>query len=428
MHFLTKNNTIVALLIWGSTTLGSVSPVLANETTMTQRNRELMVNSRYDPSTIIQGLSAGYFTFYPSLTLATEITDNLYSVQTNKRDDIIYKLTPALFLKSDFERHAVTFSANAEQSYHQKNDAEDRLNYSIGSSARYDLTGDINLPVALSYEKKHTVRGTPDDEGALEPTPFEILTASTGFVYNGQVINFDTTATIRDYSFEDTQTGAGLRNNQDRNRTDSRLVSRLGLGLYQGFIPYVYNGYRDVSFDDAVDDAGFRRSARELEGGIGARFDLTSLATSTLQVGYVDYKQDDARFSTINDLTYLLNVNWEPTTLLGLSLTGQRNVEETSLTNASASVDTSLRLSAKYELTPYIFLLPSVEFLDKDYQELASTKLERTNYGFDIDYRMSDNLWWNAKYTYTSQEDPDNSPLIGEYKKNNFMIFLKLQF
>ncbi|MCB9973460.1 MAG: outer membrane beta-barrel protein [Rhodospirillales bacterium] len=395
---------------------------------MSKRNQELSVFLRSNPGLEPTGFDVGRFKVFPVLTAQAEHTDNLYASETNKENDTIYTLEPAISLESDFDRHQLNLTLTGEQTFHQKNIAENYTEYGIDLSSRYDLTENVALPLQLIYQQNTSRRGSPDDQDGLEPTKYETLTARTGALYSGQVLEFGVTAQVADITYEDTPTALGLRNNQDRNRTETRGYAHFGLTRDRPLVPYLFGGYRSIKYDQAFDDSGYNRSADEGEGGVGARFSLSSLTQSQVQVGYAHRNVDDPRLPAVNALTYLANIVWEPSTLLAFSLSGKRQLEETTLADLSASIDSTLNLSAIYEITPRIFVRPKLEFLQKDYKGLTTAKLERKNVGIDLNYKMNKNLWWSAKYEYITQKDKNNSPSIGNFDRNNFLVSLRLQF
>ena len=384
---------------------------------------------RSDPTLTPTGIIAGNYKLYPSVTTDLIYSDNVFSDATNERDDFILRLNPNLRIRSDFDRHQLDFFLNAVQQFNEEYTTENRLEYDFGTYAKYDLNSSAFIPLRLNYEQKVSSRGDPDDSNAIESTEYDILSAETGFRYSGQLIDFDALIKLQDLTYDDVQTTMGLRNNQDRNRTETSGYLRLGLSSStSNFAPYIYTDYRDISYDDRIDDSGFNRSADEIGGGIGARFRLSSLTSSSLQIGYVRFDPEDTTFNTVNDVTYNANITWEPSTLMAISLTGKRSVEVTTLNNLTASVDSTIDLGLIYELSPSIFLRPLVSYEQKDYVGVVSAELERTNFGLGVDYRMNKNVWWNAEYQFTKQEDPENSPLIGEYDRNTFLVSMRLQF
>ena len=399
------------------------------EVPMSQRNQELSVFLRSDPSLTPTGIIAGNYKILPSLTTDIEYTDNVFSRSNNEQDDFILRVNPNIRARSNFDRHQLDFFLNAQQQFNQEYTTENRLEYDFGTFAKYDINSDLGIPLRLSYEQKVSSRGDPDDSNVLESTEYDIFSAESGLNYSGQLIDFDAFLKLKDITYENTQTATGFRNNQDRNRTETSGYLRLGLSSStSNFAPYIYTNYRDISYDDRIDDSGFNRSADEIGGGIGARFRLSSLTSSSLQVGYVRFDPEDTTFSTVNDVTYNANITWEPSTLMAISLTGARSVEVTTLNNLTASVDSTIDLGLIYELSPSVFLRPLVSYEQKDYVGLVSAELERTSFGLGVDYRMNRNIWWNAEYQYTKQEDPGNSPLIGEYDRNNVLLSMRVQF
>ena len=89
----------------------------------------------YDPL----GIRQGSFLMYPSGAIAETFDSNVFATQTGARSDFYTKLIPALTIKSDWNQHALAFSASGEVKKYAHNTTEDVNNFSADAVGRYDI-------------------------------------------------------------------------------------------------------------------------------------------------------------------------------------------------------------------------------------------------------------------------------------------------
>lgn len=410
-------------------TVTAASPAFAqgNDVSAVERNSELSVNTRnysdYNPV----GLTAGSFMLYPSVTTGLNFTDNIYANERAAKSDLYTTIAPQLDIRSNFARHELGASFSAKDARYKENSSENYTDYKASTRAKLELNHGLSIPFQAGYQNNHLRRGDPENTNMLEPTEYDTYSFDTGFVLTGHRLELTTTGGVKKFEYEDGLSTAGFIDNQDRNRLESTGSIRFGAPREGRIAPYVYSRYRDVDYDQTVDNSGINRNSTSLGGGVGANFDLMSVTRSELQFGYVTRDIADPRYDDVQDFTYLASIFWEPSTLTSFRVTGEREIEETSLNNTAASIDTSLDFGIRYELAPAIHIAPEVGVMEREFEGNQARKLRRYNAGTEITYKMNRNIWWSAEYEYITQKDPDNSDQIDEFDRNTFLISLKLQ-
>ena len=141
----------------------------------------------------------GSFLLFPKVTLENQYTDNLFSEEADKNADIAFVLKPSFTISSDWDNHAVNFSATAAQARYIDNVDENSLDYGFDLNGRLDALTKSTLTAALVFDKKHQDRGDPDDDVGgvhrhlrlllylLPDAPFRVGLQTTG-VYQDEIV------------------------------------------------------------------------------------------------------------------------------------------------------------------------------------------------------------------------------------------------
>lgn len=394
----------------------------------TPADENLSINTRYNPEYDPQGIPFKGFTLYPSITNAVKYSDNVYASSVNEMHDYLFTVRPELNIKSDFERHALDASFFAEKAYYHDITSEDYKDYGGRIDAKVEVLADLSIPISASYKKDHVRRGSPDEQASTEPTPYHTFESTFGIVHQGQKIAAKVIAGLRRYMFDNTVGLAGTVDNGDRDRNEYSLYTSVGMSDEAILAPYIYTDLRSIDYDRTIDDNGFNRDAFQYEAGVGTILNISDITKMSFNVGYLNRSMEDRQFSDINAMTYGVKVMWEPSTLASFLLEGNRTVQESTLDNVSSSIDSSLRLSANYELFPNLLIQPSAGIIERDYEGANGGRLLTTDGTMQVLYKMNRNIWLSMAYQYINQDEKDPSPDLESYDSNNYWVSLRFQF
>ena len=407
----------------------SIAPVLSwAQSALNPGNDVLSVLFRTNPAYDPIGVRLGDFVFSAALDTGLSFTDNVYATDNNAQEDFIRTLSPRLGIKSDFHRHALSLSASAEQGRYHKNPGEDYEDYFAGISARLDIGGQTNVPLALSYQRDHYQRDFPEGRAGVEPTIFDLWTASAGLVHRGARFAAKMLVNLRDYTFGTDSNPPGDSGGDERDRKEYNLYASLGASEDTFLSPFLYSDFTDISYD-RTSASGRDRSAKNLEAGAGAILNFSDITQASFTAGYLNRTYESGDFEDLSDLAFGINLVWQPSTLAAFTFTGKRTAEETIQSGASSAIRTTLTLGAKYELFPNFFIDPSIGYQERAYEGIDRT-IESMNTGLSMTYKINRNVWLNGGYQYTVQKEEgrDQGVDSDDFTRNVYNLSLKLQF
>lgn len=391
-------------------------------------DESLSINTRYNPDYDPQGIPAKGFTLYPSITNAIKYSDNVYATSIDRIHDYLFTVRPELNIKSDFERHSMNANLFLEKAYYHDITSENYRDYGASINGQFDIVDGTYIPASINFRQEHVRRGSPDEQVSEEPTVYKMVEGTTGFVREGQNVAVKMMAGFKRFVFDNTVGLAGEIDNGDRDRNEYSLYTSVGMAEDAIIAPFIYGDIRDINYDRAFDDNGFNRDAFQYEMGIGTIVNLSDVTRLSFNIGRINRSMEDDQFSDINAMSYGVNLLWEPSTLASFLLEGDRTIEESTLDNISASINSSLRLSMNYELFPNLFVQPSAGYLEREYEGPDAGTLETIDAALQMTYKMNQNLWLTTSYRYINQDEKEPSPELESYESNNYSVSLKMQF
>jgi len=387
----------------------------------------LSVNTRINPEYEPNGIRVGDFVIRPSISTGATYSDNIYASDANEVHDLLFNVNPSVNIQSDFVRHSITAAFSMDDGSYKDTSSEDYTDYGASMNARIDVSGDTALPVSFSYSHTHYQRDNPDDRASLEPTVFDLWNFATGIVHRGQRIAFKVLADVQKFIFQDGTSIAGRVDNSDRDRAEWTLYTSLGMAEEAFLAPYIYTELSKTEYERDRDSLGFDRNSSGYEAGVGTIINFSEITRASFNIGYISRDIGDSRFDDVGGLSYGVNIVWEPSTLAAFMLEGKRTLEETTVTNAGVSVNSTLRLSMNYELFPNVLLNPSTGYREIDYDGIDRT-IEAYDAGLNVTYKMNQNLWLSGSYRYITQEDKGTAADFDDYDSNSYGLSMKLQF
>ncbi|ACJ01125.1 outer membrane beta-barrel protein [Rhodospirillum centenum] len=378
--------------------------------------RGIPVQNRPRPDFDPAGLRAGTFLVYPQISLSGRYDDNIFADESGTVDDVIYIASPQVRLQSDWNRHALNLRAAAEIGRYADNGSEDYEDYVAALDGRLDILRGTTATGRASFARLHEDRGSPDEAGGLEPTEYDLWTASATLDRSLARLGARLTADYRGFDFNDVPApGGAVIDQDDRDRDEYGVAARLSYATspnLAGFIQAAYN-WRRYEREVGRDSEGYR-----LTGGVA--LDFGGVTSGEIFAGYRSQDYDNPAFPTADGLTYGASLAWNPTTLTSLAFTASNTVEETTSDAASAYVATLFRIDIDHELLRNLLIGGYAGYLENDYERIDRTD-DVISLGASLRYLVNRNFQIEGGYDYTNRD----SNLSGiDYDRN--IVYLRL--
>lgn len=318
------------------------------------------------------GIRAGSFIILPSLNVSETYDDNVFATKNGKVDDFVTRVIPQVDIKSNWNNHALNFTANSDSYIYADETGEDRTDFTFGADGRLDIQRETNVIAAASYAQRHEDRGSATFSSTTASEPVEYAQADGRLALNQRFNRITATvgATYTNLNYDDVRSMAGPVLDEDlRDREIFSEALRLGYDVSPDTTLYVQGAINQRRYD--IDKPVQDRDSDGYEVLVGSRFKLSNLTAGQIFVGYQDQDYDNPGFKDIDGVSYGANVDWYATALTTVHLNAASTVEESDLGGSSGYLRQVVSLSVDHELLRNLILSGSVSYENDDYEGTA---------------------------------------------------------
>lgn len=291
------------------------------------------------------GIRFGSYVLKPRLVTTGGYNNNLYSQETDRKEDGFASLAPAVAIASDWQRHQLTISAQANLLRYFRYTLQNLNEYTFNAAGRLDfdrLKIDGSISLSEAGERRGT-NGVPLNVGA--PSIVRSFTQTLQARRDTGPVSMRLGMVHRELQYNDllSPSGAILSQafrNVDQWNFDLQTVyapsDRAALGAYVLFQPSrtpQNQDYNNTTF------------------GGGGRMALdTGMFRLAAEAGYISRQFGNPLLTDLQGLTYDVKLDWFPTPLLTLSGQGTRNVQNSGSPKVGGITVRIWRVEARYEL------------------------------------------------------------------------------
>lgn len=383
------------------------------------------VASRVRPELEPLGVRVGSFLFFPWVGAEEEFNSNIFATPDHETSDLISHVQPGFILDSDWSRHRLTLRANADLGFYADNHSEDFQDYRAGAAGRLDISGTGYLTGSADYRHLHEDRSSPDDVGGAEPTEFDDISLTAGYVQEFGRFRARLLGSFDALDFEDVPGAGGATiDNDGRDRYEAEGTLRVGYEIVPQYEAYVQGSYNTRDYQRSLDNDGFNRDSHGFAGDVGVQVDFGGLVFGDFFLGYREQDYVDPAFDTIAGVDAGATITWNVTPLTTIVGTLQRSIGETITAGSSGYIGTEVDLSVDHELLRNLILGLDFTYINRDYDGIDRTD-DVFKAGFDANYMMNRNVYATASYTYV---DRTSTAADAEYSQHVVLLGLKLQY
>jgi hypothetical protein len=430
----------------GSTALGLAGAVMTAQGVMGVaaadslfvRDRNVSVLERERPEYAAAGIRAGQFIVKPKLELGLGYTSNAFAVSDvpasfgldrfEDESDVFVLVRPSVHAESLWSRHGISGGAYAEIYNNREFDTETVTNAGVYLNGQLDVSRTKALFGGVSYDLLHETRRV-NNQSFLFEEPIEYTRAKAylgGRMEQGRM-RYRGRIDLASYDFDDVELvtfenfDVIANPDQDfRDRDVTELLGQVGFSVNPDVNVFFRGTYNFQDYDRDTDNQGRNRDSEGWTLAAGTEFDISRLSRGEVALGYFEQTYEDDAFDRLNGLMVDAKVQWFPTELTTVSLTGTRRTDESAAFLAGGYVTTEAILRVDHELRRNALLYAFVGAGREDYdgnlvgpdgQILTDAEgdpidqtVERWGGGLGGTYYFNRNVSANLGYTYESQD------------------------
>ena len=319
----------------------------------------------YDPT----GYELGGFRIFPEVVVSAGFDDNIFRTDGGEKGDFISVVRPRIQMRSDFGQHRLDITAEAAAGFYAENDTENFVDYRADARGHVDILRGLRLESALTFERGHEDRGSPDAGGGAEPTEFDRLAALAVLAGQSGRFRYRLGLGTTSLDFHNVRAvGGGTLNNDDRDHTQLDLFGRVSMDFGPDLRAFTSLGYRQSEFQSAVDYSGISRGSSSTSTIFGLEYDSGGIWFARAYGGYRQQVFDDVSLTDVSGAIVGGQVTGNITPLTTVTAKADRDIVETTVAGASSYWDTSLRLRADHELLRNLILSGAIRARQNDFR------------------------------------------------------------
>jgi len=369
----------------------------------------------YDPL----GVRMGGFLVQPSLALSGTYDSNVFAVQSGQpgvpvKGDFFLTAIPAIGVKSDWNQDAIGFTMTGAFKKYASLSTEDVNNFQTEVSGRYDIANGEYLSTDAIYQLLHEDRSSPNAvTTAKNPIEYKVMGGDLAYVRQRGRLGLRVDATLTSYDFNNASTASDVTIVQNwRDRNEFVVAPRLNYEIqpgYNAFIRAIGNERQYFSQEPGAGPHGenLRRNSHGWEVDGGTAIEITRITTAELYVGYTKQSYENPLFKSPQGFAFGGNLIWNVTPITSVKANFSEAVAETTLVQASSSLETNATATIEHELLRNLLLLGSAGFTRDVYQ--GNPRRDDT-FGFDAGARYLLNRAWTATLDLNYSERNSNVP------------------
>ena len=360
------------------------------------------------------------FVLYPSITITGGWDDNVFRDEDDKKDDFFVLIAPTLLLASDWVNHGLNFHATGGFQRNLRYDQNNFTIFDIGADGFLDVGLDSQVFAAASFGREADSRDDVDDIG--EDNDNELVK----YWFNRQTLGFSTAFGDFTWLVQGDRQQLNYVNNEenqdDRDRVEYEVTSRLGYEFQPGVSVFVEGGYNWRTYDHTPDDFGIDRNSQGWQVRGGFVYDITGVLAAEASAGYISQNPADDDFGDTSGLAVDANITWNPTDLITIRGLAGTTINETTLDHASTGRAIYGGLGFDYDIAENVYftsnaVYTTVNFEPEDGFEARKDDIIHGDAG--LVWLINENFSLRADYIHTrrySSEDgedyTDNTVLL----------------
>jgi hypothetical protein len=341
------------------------------------------------------------FVLYPRANVTLAYDSNIYNVEDQKTEDAIASFKPALALRSDFNRHAVSVEADADIRRYFDVSEENSEQYKINARSLLELGYGIDVNAFGGYARRIEQRGTSGDIFFTdEPVVFDDVRAGIDIARTGRRLELAIGGSIikRDYS-DSLRGGLPL----DLSPLDVTLRSakfRADYGLSGNTKIFGELSGNEIDYqlptNPSRDSSGFAVL-------FGVKHEVTALIDVEAGVGYIEQNFKNPATASEGEVNYRLAASWTPRPQWKLTASVSRYFDASRSEESPATIATEFRLGAQRAIGDRMLIGAEAGYLEESFKT-SEREDKRFFLSASTTYRLSDRIGIILGASYRDQD------------------------
>jgi hypothetical protein len=340
---------------------------------------------------------------YPKLDASFAYDSNIFAAPNHLVSDGIFTVSPAVEFNSTWSRNGIWGFARVGQDLYFKNHSEDATAFDTGLEGKLQF-GNSTLTTGGEFGRFILPRYTSNNIGLpLHRIPYYYGDFNTQLMHEFVRLRLSGRVDYQHYDYQNGHTAAGaLVFEQDQNHGTTTVLGKAEFAVNPDTAIYLSVQGNDRRYDLNPPVVAFTRNNKGYEVDVGANFDLTHLVRGEFQLGYLDQTFTSSLFKPIRGLGGKAQLEWFPTPLLTVTVSGARTVGDAGVIGSAGFLASTANLQVDYELRRNIILSGNAWATQDKYNGVSRTD-DLRGAGVSANWLLNRHLGLTLAYTYADQ-------------------------
>ncbi len=419
-----------ACLAWAAS--ATTSNVLAQESADEDVSPNVSVSERFGRNFGVDGIRSGSFVLFPVARYTQTYVDNVFSVPTNKTDDLVGDIFAELSLRSDWDVHDFNLTGNVRRLQFFDNTDESTTDYGVGGDGRFDLGRRSFLSFSADYSRQTEARRALQTVNGTEPVRFSVFRASAVLDLRQNRFREQFGISFIKDNYTDAISGInGAVIDQDfRDREAYSIFYRQSFRLRPtiSLFGQVRGGVQE--FDNNQPGFNVSQDSQTYGASVGIALDINKVARGEIGVGYQSRNFDSDLFDDISGLNIDASLEYFVSDLTTITLIAERSIENTAIVGFAGFYSTAGEVRVEHELLRRVMLVGDVRYTVDDFRDAVGFSIDRTDkflrFSAGVQYAFRPNIVLGARYIHNDVSSTGVNARPG-FNENIAQISLELR-
>jgi hypothetical protein len=392
------------------------------------RDRSVAVRARPRPEYEALGLTLGAFSAFPKVELGLEHNDNIYATSTGEVSDQIWRVRPEVNVVSNWPRHSVSTYARASLNRYADRETENSNDWGVGGAGRLDFARKTTVAFGADYQRAVEPRSSSSTPtAAAEPIGYDVASAYVGGASTGGRLRLSGRADWRSYNYDDgVDVLGGVIDQDERDRDVVSGLGRADWAVSPATAVFVQASVNDRSYSEPSTATYAARDSSGYELLTGVNFELGAVARGEIAAGYISQSFDQAAYGDVDGYGARASLEWFPTQLTTVTLSGSRTVEDSAIAGSGGYLSTGGSIQIDHELLRNLIVSANLNLATDDYEGIDRSD-DRFTASIGASYFMNRRL--GVSVTASRYDQSSSGAAAGtEFGQNRLMVSLVTQF
>lgn len=335
-------------------------------------------------------------------------TDNVFASETDEESDLLLRVGAAASAVSDWSNNQIGLDLSAYRNEYLDFSNESNDNLQAQLRGRLDVTRDFSFSGRAFVEDRAEQRtDLTGSIGVDRPVQLTRSGAAVRADYKNDRVQLNGGLTFISRDFDDARSIVdGSNVDQDfRDREEVSVDARASYAISPDVAIFAQARSYDTSFDNQSLIGGVLRT-RDNDGytfQVGANFELQTLISGDIAVGYLEENKKDAAFGDVDGLSVEGNLNWYPSRLTTVTANAGRRAADIGILEAPSGTQTNFGVNVAHEFRRNV--IGQVFFDQTQFEtEDIDREDEINQFGLSATYKLNKRAHLQAYARYIDRE------------------------